>query len=75
MTPLGPPPGSHHAHQRGVLQDASVRVLHFARRRPRHRRDGRFVRWRAKGQLQEGVSPRVRQVCVPYLLFFSPRVI
>ena len=49
--PSGASSGSHHAHQRSVLQDASVRVLHFARRRPRHRRDGRLLCRRAEGQL------------------------
>ena len=76
----GPPPRSHHAHQRSLLQDAPVGILHLAGRRPRHRRDGRLVRRRAKGQLQEGAREGVCEVCslffsfllspFPFLLFF-----
>ena len=63
---IGPPSGSHHAYQRSFLQDASVRVLHFARRRPRHRSDGGFVCRRAEGQLQEGVGEGVCKVRSPF---------
>jgi DNA replication licensing factor MCM2 len=52
----GSPPRSHHPHQRSLLQDASLRVLHLPRRRPRHCRDGRLVRECSEGQLQKGTE-------------------
>jgi len=52
----GPPSRSHHPHQRSLLQDASLRVLHLPRRRPRHCRDGRLVRECPEGQLQKGTE-------------------
>jgi len=48
---VGPSSGRHHAYQRSVLQDASFRILHFARCRSCYCGDSGFVCRRPEGQL------------------------
>ena len=68
----GPPPRSHHANQRSLLQDAALRVLYLARRRPGHRRHGRQFCRGAKSQLQEGPREGFCKVCFFFFFPFPP---
>jgi DNA replication licensing factor MCM2 len=48
---IGSSLGSHHANQRGLLQDEIVRVLLIPRHRSRYRSDCGFFRWQSESQL------------------------
>lgn len=66
----GPPLGSHHAHQRSFLQDATFGVLHLARRRPRYcRHRGQFC-GSAESELQEGTCESICKV--RFLIISTP---